>query len=479
MQSGESGTSVQQLEDIEVGNSPSNAGDGLINSAEPGNIEWAWLLWEKRRMLWTFAWRGLLVVTIVAFLIPNRYESTTRLMPAEKESSSGSGLAMMAAMAGGSSSGSGGGGGASSLLGGGSSLGGIASELLGTHDPGAVWSDMLASRTIKDRIIERFDLRKVYGVKYWDRARQRLTKNTEISLDRKSGVITINVTDRDRHRAQQMAQAYVDELDRLVALVSTSAARRERVFLEQRLQQVKHDLADASAQFAKYASNNTVVDVDAQTKAMVEGAAALQGQLIAAQSELDGLQQIYTSNNVRVRSLKARVDELRSQLQTMGGSNASLDSTVTASDPSQSDQLYPSIRKLPLLGVRWLDLYHEAKIQEAVYGMLTEEYESAKIEEAKEIPTVKVLDSASWPERKSSPPRVLIIFLGVFLSCSGGVVWVLGRAAWQQMDPQDARKQLAQEVVRGAWASYSRWANTSTTVAWIRNRWTSAKSKEA
>jgi uncharacterized protein involved in exopolysaccharide biosynthesis len=179
---------------------------------------------------------------------------------------------------------------------------------------------------------------------------------------------------------------------------------------------------------------------------MVDSAAALQGQLIAAQSELEGLQQIYTSNNVRVRALQARVDELRSALQKMGGSNASLDSTTPGSSKSQSDQLYPSIRRLPLLGVRWLDLFRESKIQETVYELLTERYEVAKIEEAKEIPTVKVLDSPSWPERKSSPPRMLIVLLGMLLSFAGGMVWVFGTAAWHHIDTEDPRKQLAQEV---------------------------------
>src|SRR5580693_3676374 len=149
---------------------------------------------------------------------------------------------------------------------------------------------------------------------------------------------------------------------------------------------------------------------------MVDSAAALQGQLIATQSELDGLQQIYTGSNVRVRALRARVDELRSELQKMGGNNANVDSTAPSSPQAQSDQLYPSIRKLPLLGVRWLDLFRETKIQQAIYEMLTEEYESAKIEEAKEIPTVKVLDLPNFPERKAYPPRKLIAILGMLLS---------------------------------------------------------------
>jgi capsule polysaccharide export protein KpsE/RkpR len=439
---------VQPLR-MEVAEAGNGIGEHLIGGHPTGGLDWAWLLWQNRRALARWTLYGLVVATIIAFLIRPEYESTTRLMPAEKDSGIG-GMAMRAAMS------SGGGGGVGSLLGG-SALGGIASDIFGMHDPGAVWSDMLRSRTLVDRIIDRFDLLKVYGVRYREAASKLLLENTEVQLDRKSGVITIVVRDRDKQRAQQIAQAYVEELDRLVAAVSTSAARRERIFLAQRLQEVKHDLDDASTQFAQYASKNTVVDVDAQTKAMVEGGAALQGQLIAAQSELDGLLQVYTDNNVRVRSLRARVDELRSQLQKMGGSNASLDPATPSSPQSQSDQLYPSIRKLPLLGVRWLDLYRETKIQQAVYAMLTEEYESAKIQEAKEIPTVKVLDSPNFPERKAYPPRKLIAALGMFLSFVAGACWLLGTAAWQHMDPQDPRKQFGQEVASTSVEMWSRW----------------------
>jgi capsule polysaccharide export protein KpsE/RkpR len=460
-----------QMEVAEPGN---GIGEHLIRTSASGNLDWAWLLWQNRRALGRWTVYGLVIAIIIAFLIPAQYESVARLMPAEKDSG-GTGMAMMAAMAGGT----GGGGGAASSLLGGSAMGGIASDLLGMHDPGAVWSDMLRSRTVLDGIIDRFDLLKVYWVRYREVARKRLAERTEIQLDRKSGVITIVVRDRDRQRAQQMAQAYVDELDRLNALVSTSAARRERIFLEQRLRQVKLDLAEASGQFAQYASKNTVIDVDSQTKAMVEGGAALQGQLIAAQSELEGLQQVYTDNNVRIRSLRARVDELRSQLQKMGGSNASLDATTPSSPQSQSDQLYPSIRKLPLLGVRWLDLYRETKIQQAIYEMLTEEYESAKIEEAKEIPTVKVLDLPNFPERKAYPPRKLIAILGMLLSFAGGAFWLLGTAAWQHMDPQDPRKQFGQEVASTCAVMWGRWNERfpviRRTAAWWERRKSSSE----
>jgi capsule polysaccharide export protein KpsE/RkpR len=395
--------------------------------------DWLWLLWERRQFLLRVALWGLVASTIIAFLIPKRYESTTRLMPPDAQSSSS--LAMLAAMTGKGNMG----------------LGFSAGDLLGLKSSGALFTDVLQSRTVQDRMIDRFDLRKVYGDKYWQDARGDLAQYTAVSEDRKSGVLTITVTDRDPQRAAQMAQTYVEELDRLVTQVSTSSARRERVFIEERLKSVKHDLDLASQHFSEYASQNTAVDITAQAKAMVEAAARLQGELIVSQSELEGLEQIYTGNNVRVRSMRARVEELRRQMKKLGGEDTGPPST--GSPQSQPD--FPSIRKLPLLGVKWTDLYRQTKIQETVYELLTQQYEIAKIQEVKEIPTVRVLDLANVPERKASPHRLMLMILGALLAFSAGIVWVLGAATWQQMDPQDSRRQLGQEVVAKVRAFWS------------------------
>jgi capsule polysaccharide export protein KpsE/RkpR len=283
----------------------------------------------------------------------------------------------------------------------------------------------------------------VYGIRLSENARKRLAENTSISEDRKSGIITVTVTDRSPQRAAGMAGAYVEELDRLVAELTTSAAHRERVFIEERLKAVKQDLDAAAKEFSQFASKNAAIDIKEQGKAMVEAAATLQGHLIAAQSELKGLEQIFTDNNVRVRAVKARVGELQRQLEKLGGK----ETNASTGASQEAEPLYPSIRKLPLLGVTYADLYRRTKIQEVVYETLTQQYELAKVQEAKEIPTVKVLDAANVPEKKSFPPRPLIMFLGTFLSLAFGVVWVLGSTRWAEADPQDPRKVFAQEVL--------------------------------
>jgi uncharacterized protein involved in exopolysaccharide biosynthesis len=383
------------------------------------------LLWIKRRFLGKALVAGLLVGCIVAFLIPPRFESTVQLMPPDNQSTSG--LAMLAAL---SSRGGGAGGG----------MGAVAGDLLGIKSSGALFTGVLNSMTVADRLSARFDLKKVYSIRLEEDVRRKLAKNSGITEDRKSGIISIAVTDRDPKRAAAMAEAYVEELNVLVAQLSTSSAHRERVFLEDRLKDVKRDLDDASLKFSQFASKNTAIDIKEQGRAMVEAAALLQGQLIAAESELKGLEQIYMSNNVRVRAVQARISELQAQLEKLGGKG------IERQKSDASPALYPSIRELPILGVTYADLYRRTKIQEAVYETLTQQYELAKVQEAKETPSVKVLDAARVPERKSFPPRTAITCLGGVAFLALAVTGLFLRTQWTETDPRDPGKLLAQEV---------------------------------
>ena len=236
-----------------------------------------------------------------------------------------------------------------------------------------------------------------------------------------------------------MAQACVEELDRLVAQVSTSSARRERIFLEERLQKVKADLDTAEKNFSLFFKQKTAYEIPAQGKAMVEAAATLQGQSIAARAELSGLQQIYTANNIRVRAAEARMKELEKKLNQIGGAG-------TQDELKSDTSLYPSIRKLPLLGATYTDLYRQTKIQETVYELLTQQYELAKVQEAKEIPTVKVLDPAIVPTKKSFPPRSIIVVLGAMLGITLAMTWLVGKTLWDAVETSDPRKMFAIEV---------------------------------
>src|SRR5262249_50087617 len=152
-------------------------------------------------------------------------------------------------------------------------------------------------------------------------------------------------------------------------------------------------------------------------------------ELIASETELKVQQQVYTDDNIKVRTTKARIAELQSQLkQLMGNSEP-----VPAAAGSKGSALYPSMRALPMLGSQYTDLYRETKIQEAVSDFLTQQYEMAKIQEQKDLPMVRVLDVAVPPERKSAPMRSLIVFLSVLVGVVAACSWVVASNSWAQL----------------------------------------------
>ena len=381
-------------------------------------------LWMHRKFLGKFAVWGAAISVLIAFLIPSRFASTTRLMPPDPPQ--GQGLAAIAAL--------------TSRIG--VSLGSLGTDLLGMKTSADLFAAVLLSRTVQDDVINKFDLRKVYGVRRWVDARKILTRKTDISIDRKSGVLTIEVTDHDPKRASAMAQEYVAQLNNVVTQLNTSSAHRERVFLEERLSEVQKELEAAEKEFSQFASKNGAIDIKEQGKAMVEAAAILEGQLIAARTELQGLRQIYTDNNVRVRSMQARVNELDRQIRKMGGLPVSGEKSGTP-----ENELYPSIRKLPLLGVTYADLFRHTKVEETVFETLTQQYELAKVQEAKEVPSVKVLDPAEIPEKKVFPPRTLLVLAGTILALAIGAFWIFATDDWSKIDSQDPGKLLVLEMV--------------------------------
>jgi capsule polysaccharide export protein KpsE/RkpR len=399
---------------------------------EDKKAEKLWVLWRSRGFLWGVAWKTLIASIVLAFLVPAHYKSAVRFVPGENSGNNGGGsmMGLLSKAIGGSDGLS-------------SGFGLDAAGLLGAKTPGAFYVEVLKSRTVQDRLINRFDLRARYGKKTYLEARKKLTSFTEIEEDKKSGVITLTVTDYEPKVAAQIANAYVEELNRLAVDLNTSSAHRERQFLEQRLATAKEDLARASAGLSQFTSKNSMVDPQNEGRAVMDAAARLQGELIASQTELKGLQEIYSDDNIRVRTLRARMAELQSQIRKLVGQNGesvAQDSTAIGSAP------YPSMHTLPSLGSHYADLYREAKIQEAVYAFVTQQFEMAKIQEAKELPIVRVMDAGVAPEKRSSPIRSLIVAGCVFGALVLASFWVLGKYRWEQVPADDPYRLLAADI---------------------------------
>ncbi len=401
----------------------SEANGSALPQPSPKWLGWTdavYQLWLQRRRIARWALLALLVSIPVAWHYP-KYESTAQIMPPD---SAGSSLASIVPAAISKSPG----------------LMGLAGDLMGVKSSGAVFAKVLQSRTVADHLIERFDLRKKYHFSHWEDARMKLLSRTLVVEDKKSGIITVSFQDHDAGLATAITNAYVEELGSVLANVSTSAARRERIFIEQRLADENKNLQDAEQQFSQFASTNMALDVPEQTKVTVEAAARLQGELIATKAQLEALKQTYTEENIRVKSAQAHVNELERALTKINSGRG-----VAAQDPTNP---YPSVKNLPLLGVKWADLYRNTKIRETVVELLTQQYEMARIQEAKEIPSVRVLDPASTPESRR-PSWLLILLGGTFLGAGMACFGYFLKNWWERWDQDDPRRMLVAQVLGG------------------------------
>jgi capsule polysaccharide export protein KpsE/RkpR len=401
----------------------------------PNWVHNASCLWRKRQILVRTAGVSLVLGLVIAFTMPKEYQSNARIMP---PSSSSGGAAVLAALAG---------------RGGGSlgSLSALAGSFLGGNSNTALFMDLLRSGTVAGHLIDRFDLQHVYHKRYRIDTVKYLAHHTKIVDDKKSGVITLTFTDDDPVRARDIAQGYLDELNRLEISTNTSSAHQERIFIEKRLHGVQQDLEKAQQQLSDFSSTNLTVDIKEQARAMVDAAARLQAQLIVEQSGLDSLRQTYGNGNVRIRSAQARIAELQAQLEKMGGSSKALplpDSNRGEEEAmaSGSQGLYPPLRQLPRLAVPYANLYREVQVQETVYELLTQQFELARIQEAKDVPVVGVIDAPGIPEKKSFPPRLLLALLLTIVSVVAASTLILVHNQWLEVPANDPGKALALEI---------------------------------
>jgi capsule polysaccharide export protein KpsE/RkpR len=403
--------------------------------AAPNWVNNVSLLCEKRRTLAYTAWIAFVLAIAIAFLLPKRYESSARILP---PSNSMGGAAMLAALAG---------------RGGGSlgSLNALAGDFLGGGGNTPLFIDLLRSGSISGHLIDRFNLQSLYHKRYRSDTAKRLARLTSIVDDKKSGVITLTVTDTDPVRARDMAQAYLDELNQLVNRTNTSSAHQERLFIEQRLTGVRADLERAQQRLSEFSSTHATIDIKEQSRSMVDAASRLQAELIVEQASLDSLRQIYGDGNVRVRSAQARIGELQAQIDKMGGSSKALpadegSSDATSTSGAEDKGSYPSLRQLPRLAVPYANLYREVQVQESVYELLTQQYELARIQEAKDTPVVNVIDAPGIPEKKSFPPRLLLSLLLTVISVLAAVAVLLVQDQWRHVPLGDPRKVLVRQI---------------------------------
>jgi uncharacterized protein involved in exopolysaccharide biosynthesis len=280
---------------------------------------------------------------------------------------------------------------------------------------------ILKSRTIAQAVVDHFKLREGYRVQYLGDAIQKLQGATTIAVTRE-GVITIKVVDSDPSTAAEIANFYMADLDRLVAQYGMGEAGRQRGFLTQQLARSKVSLDAAEDTLRRFQEKNRAIVLPEQTRGAIDAAARLKGEITAAEVQLQVMRSFATDANPEVVALRRRIDEMNRQLGRLEYGDAATRQPLA---PDRRDFSVPFAR-VPEVGLELVRLTRDAKVQETIVTLLTQEVERARINEARDLPTVQVLDRAVPAERHSWPSLRLNLAVGGMTSLILGVVLALG-----------------------------------------------------
>lgn len=367
------------------------------------------------RILYGFKWMiaGLVltsaVVTgIVAKLSPKIYEAKASLLPVREESMSGGGISF----GGGKDKGGGGGGGNAGMI----------LETLGGKAGGPSLLDtlniLLASRTMAEIVVQKLNLQDYYGTSF-TRSVDALRGETSFYTTQFKS-IDVKVETTDPHMAAKIANAYVESLDQLNKERNITASKRNRIFIDARLEEKSKKLAEVENALKTFQVENKTFGFSERFE-HVSAAAKIHGQIVALEVELAALKEYATPSHPMINQLRAQIDELRRKLDEMEEDELKSIGKKQKGRAHLSEKFFASFEETPTLELEFIRLSRQVKVEEAVYGMLVGMLEQAKIHEARDLPTIQVMDLAIPPEVRSRPKTLQYIEVAAALAFVFGI----------------------------------------------------------
>jgi len=354
---------------------------------------WAQLAWRQRRAA-IGALITLLILSLgMALLLPNLYTSTVLIMPPQQNSSTSAALM--------------------SQLGNIGAAGALSSGL-SIKNPNDLQVSLLKSRTLEDAMVARFHLSEEYHKRFLSTTRKRWEKMTKIDNGLKDGLIRISVSDRDARRAAELARGWLEEYERLTASMAVTEASQRRLFFEREQAGARASLAEAEENLKDAQQRSGVLEIDGQSRAMIASAAMLRAQVASKQVEIRAMREFAADQNPDLTRDEQELKGLEGQLAAMDVNN----------DNGAGD-LVSGKGKITQAGLDYTRALREVKYREAMYELLTRQYEAARVEEARQGPLIQVVDPAAVPDRPSYRIRLWIAAGALLLALP-----VMLAAAW-------------------------------------------------
>jgi len=363
-----------------------------------------------------------LIVAIISLLLPSWYRATTTILPPGGEA-----LGLAAA---------------SSLLGTASGLA-TSFSLPFMATPSDVIAAILKSRSVGEAVVQKENLMEAYKTKSLENALRELFSHVSVMVT-EEGLISLSYEDKDRIRASNVANRFVEELDRINRETSSSQAKNARMFIEKRLTQTQKELTRAEENLRRFQEENKTILLNEQMKAAIEKAADLKAQMVSSEIDLNVLSKTLSFSHPQIKSLRSRINEMKRQLEILQLGNQEEDS-------EGKTVLDVPFAEVPSLSLKLARLAREVKIQEGVFELLTQQYEQYKIQETKDTPTIQILDRAVPPERRAKPKRALLVGLSGILSIFASLVFIFGLEYFKRSKQKNPEAIERLQSLLGAW----------------------------
>jgi capsular polysaccharide transport system permease protein len=283
-------------------------------------------------------------------------------------------------------------------------------------------STVFMSESVLDEVITKFDLRKRYGETHIEGARAQLKKHCSTLVDRKSDLVTLTCEDTEPAVVKAMVEYFSEVGARVFRRISASSAADERRFLEGRVDEARKSVDEASNKLKEYREKNKIIDLEAQSKAVVSAMGSLEGDRLSKQMELAYLDDFSSRDESSVVQLRLQIAAVEAQLKSL---------QEAKDKDAKSTEFFPKMSAVPELAFQLAQLTREEQIRERVFFLLTMQHELAKVKEARDTATFQVLDSPTLPTQKVRPKRRVLVAGGGLGGAALAVLGVLILGWWR------------------------------------------------
>ena len=291
---------------------------------------------------------------------------------------------------------------------------------------------ILQSRTVKEYMVNKFNLVERYNQRDIEYAMEAFEEKMELEVT-EEGTLEISIIDKDPIVAKQMVSEALIMLDQINQNIGMEAGRYNREFLEKRLSQNENNLEKAELDLKIFQEKTGIIDLVAQLSSTMQMSAQaynsifdayteLYAKKIETETQLAVAKTTLSINNPTLMQLEKLLNEQTFQLeQLMVELDAKLQYLLSSITPTQVDNIpniefSVSFNSLPSLGLENARLIREVKMQSTIQEILIPQYEQAKLEETKNIPTLQLIDKPKVAINKAKPKRALIVIGSTLMS---------------------------------------------------------------